>query len=37
MWEKSGIKYAKLIDELIKLAEQRFKRDKKLQTNFLKK
>lgn len=34
LWEASGIKYADLIDRLIQLAIQRFKREQRLKTSF---
>ncbi|MBI3000564.1 MAG: D-alanine--D-alanine ligase A, partial [Deltaproteobacteria bacterium] len=34
MWEASGISYTELIDRLIQLAIERFKREKKLKTSF---
>ena len=35
LWEASGLKYPDLIDELIQLAMERFKKDKKLKTSFI--
>jgi D-alanine-D-alanine ligase len=34
LWEASGISYTELIDRLIQLALERFKREKKLKTSF---
>lgn len=34
MWEASGVSYTELIDRLIQLAIERFKREKKLKTSF---
>ena len=34
MWEASGISYKDLIDRLIQLALERFRREKKLKTSF---
>lgn len=34
MWEKTGISYSELIDELIKLAMKRFENEQKLRTSF---
>lgn len=34
LWEASGISYTELIDRLIKLAIERFEREKKLKTNY---
>ena len=34
MWEASGISYKHLIDRLIQLALERFRREKKLKTSF---
>ncbi|HEY3306455.1 MAG TPA: D-alanine--D-alanine ligase [Candidatus Binatia bacterium] len=34
MWEASGLSYTELIDRLIQLALERFKREKKLKTSF---
>lgn len=36
MWEKSGISYPDLIDNLIQLAIERYKKEKKLKTSFIK-
>lgn len=35
LWEASGISYSELIDRLIQLAIERFKRDKKLKTSYV--
>jgi D-alanine-D-alanine ligase len=35
LWEASGISYPKLIDKLIELAIERFKKEQKLKTNYL--
>jgi D-alanine-D-alanine ligase len=35
LWEASGISYSELIDKLIKLALERFEREKKLKMNYL--
>jgi len=34
LWEKTGISYSKLLDILIKLAIERYKKDKKLKTSY---
>jgi D-alanine-D-alanine ligase len=34
LWESSGLSYPDLIDRLIQLALERFKREKKLKTTF---
>jgi D-alanine-D-alanine ligase len=34
LWEASGITYTELIDRLIKLAIERFKREQELKTSF---
>lgn len=36
LWEASGIGYAELIDKLIQLAIERFKKEQKLETNYIK-
>ena len=36
LWEASGISYARLVDTLIKFAIERFNREQKLRTSFLK-
>jgi D-alanine-D-alanine ligase len=33
LWEASGISYSKLIDRLIQLALERFRKEKKLRTS----
>ena len=34
LWEASGISYSELIDKLIVLAMERFKKEQKLETSF---
>jgi D-alanine-D-alanine ligase len=34
LWESSGLSYPDLIDRLIQLALERFKKEKKLKTSF---
>jgi D-alanine-D-alanine ligase len=34
LWEASGISYTELIDRLIQLALERFKKEQKLKTSF---